>query len=243
MADLVTFGGTTIMDNGIVIGRDMSGGEETITVSGEVKKATHKLLMDFMDTLKTTVLTPDEAFIRQLPILPGFKTYCDINMDTLVVGSKSFGDCICTSLRLNSSFATGFGTIEAQFKRNKVTPQTVDVVTFGGTTIMDTGVITSRDSAGGQETITVTGETKQSSISALKTFIDSLRGTYLKPDDIQIVNIPRTVGVRIYSDFDAKTLSVGGLSFGSCVCTGLRLNASYENGYGIIEATFIRSIV
>ncbi len=110
-------------------------------------------------------------------------------------------------------------------------------ITFGTTEIGDRGILQSIDQWEGFIVYIVRAE-KQSATA--KAFIDYVKtvGLALGCDDIRIVNIPRALGVRIYSDKDKEDLIIDGVNHGKVAGVSVKVIDYFANGFGVFEVEF-----
>jgi len=113
---------------------------------------------------------------------------------------------------------------------------------FGTDKIADYAECESYEAAGGVVTLRVKFELDEGSNAAFRDKVEDIVKNYLQPDDIQIVNIPRTVGVRIYTDAPQKEVKVANRSYGTLACASVSIELEDASGYGVVVAVFKGSI-
>jgi len=116
-------------------------------------------------------------------------------------------------------------------------------VTFNSTGIGDKGRILGTDTSRGVPRLSNTEEKKETDVPGFLTHIDTLAKTTLKIDNVQVVEIPRATGVRLYGDGEYANLIVDGFDYGKVYAESMRItDGPYANGYGVLEIVFVGNL-
>ena len=93
----------------------------------------------------------------------------------------------------------------------------------------------------GEVSYRVRAEYKATDGSVCRQYLKSL-AVSLGCDDVRVIRIPRSLGVRIYADAGKQNLEVDGVSYGSVAVRSLSVESVFGNGYGTFIIEFVGSV-
>ena len=98
------------------IGYSADGGGATLRVKCEIDKADNKLFRAEVERLVEEVLKPSGIQEARVPRTVGVRLYVNSVEDEVIIAGRSYGDMACSSVQVSEETASGWGTIEIEFR-------------------------------------------------------------------------------------------------------------------------------
>jgi len=112
----VYFGTDLISSVGMSTGYSADGGGATLRVKCEIDLANNKLFRAEVERLVEEVLKPSGIQEARVPRTVGVRLYVNSVEAEVIIAGRSYGDMACSSVSVSEETASGWGTIEIEFR-------------------------------------------------------------------------------------------------------------------------------
>ena len=112
----VYFGTDLISSVGMSTGYSADGGGATLRVKCEIDLANNKLFRAEVERLVEEVLKPSGIQEARVPRTVGVRLYVNSVEAEVIIAGRSYGDMACSSVAVVEETASGWGTIEIEFR-------------------------------------------------------------------------------------------------------------------------------
>ena len=112
----VYFGIKKLSDVGMSTGYSADGGGATLRVKCEISKTTNKLFRAEVEDLIKNYLKPSGIQEARVPRTVGVRLYVNSVEAEVIIAGRSYGDMACSSVSVSEETASGWGTIEIEFR-------------------------------------------------------------------------------------------------------------------------------